>query len=274
MKKRRVSRLFLTIAMLICLTLGAGSVQAATTQTTSTVTRATVKNGWIKERAGWCYYVKGKKIVSQLRKINGATYYLGANGARKTGWYTVRSGNSYKSMQFAYDGKYTGKSKAVNANMMKKADAVIASQKISTCLTTDAQKKDALYKLYTYAKKNYTYRRVMEQFGRGKSLSYAQKTMINKTGNCYGFASSFAVLAKRATGLPVRVCWGTSTAFDKNRSQAHGWTEIKIGNTWYIFDTNAAKYSTRKDVKWYMQNSSSATMKKVYKKTAYEEILL
>ena len=45
MKKRRVSRLFLTIAMLICLTLGAGSVQAATTQTTSTVTRATVKNG-------------------------------------------------------------------------------------------------------------------------------------------------------------------------------------------------------------------------------------
>ena len=141
MKKRRVSRLFLTIAMLICLTLGAGSVQAATTQTTSTVTRATVKNGWIKESAGWCYYVKGKKIVSQLRKINGATYYLGANGARKTGWYTVRSGNSYKSMQFAYDGKYTGKSKAVNANMMKKADAVIASQKISTCLQQMHKKK-------------------------------------------------------------------------------------------------------------------------------------
>lgn len=32
------------------------------------------------------------------------------------------------------------------------------------------------------------------------------------------------------------------------------------------FDTNAAKYSTRKDVKWYMQNSSSATMKKSTKK--------
>ena len=114
----------------------------------------------------------------------------------------------------------------------------------------------------------------MGQFGKGKSLSYAKQTMLTGKGNCYGYASSFAVLAKRATGLPVRVCWGTSTAFNKSRSQLHGWTEIKIGSTWYIFDTNAAAYSGRKDVKWYMQNASSAAMKKVYKKTASENIIL
>lgn len=263
------------ITMLFCLTFGVVSIQAATTSTTAKSGKTvTVKNGWKKESAGWCYYVKGKKITNQLKKISGATYYFGSNGARKTGWYTVKSGNKYKAMQFAANGKYTGKSKAINASLMKKTDSVIKSQKISTGLTTDAQKKAALNKLYTYTKKNYKYGRIYGTFGKGKSLSYAQQTMLTGKGNCYGFAASFAVLAKRATGLPVRVCWGTSTAFNKSRAQLHGWTEIKIGNKWYVFDTNAAAYSTRKDVKWYMQNASSATMKKVYKKKASEDINL
>ena len=274
MKKRRFMQMFLVMTMLFCLTFGVVSTQAATTSTATSVKTTTVKNGWTKEKAGWCYYVKGKKITSQLKKISGATYYFGPDGARKTGWYTVRSGNTYKAMQFASNGKYTGKSKSVNASMMKKADAVIKNQKISTSLTTDTQKKAALNKLYTYTKKNYRYGRIMGQFTKGKSLSYAQQTMLTGKGNCYGFAASFAVLAKRATGLPVRVCWGTSTAFNKSRAQLHGWTESKIGNTWYVFDTNAAAYSKRKDVKWYMQNASSAAMKKVYTKKGSEDIVL
>lgn len=275
MKKRRFTTILFMITMLFCLTFGVVSIQAATTSTTAKSGKTvTVKNGWKKESAGWCYYVKGKKITNQLKKISGATYYFGSNGARKTGWYTVKSGNKYKAMQFAANGKYTGKSKAINASLMKKTDSVIKSQKISTGLTTDAQKKAALNKLYTYTKKNYKYGRIYGTFGKGKSLSYAQQTMLTGKGNCYGFAASFAVLAKRATGLPVRVCWGTSTAFNKSRAQLHGWTEIKIGNKWYVFDTNAAAYSTRKDMKWYMQNASSATMKKVYKKKASEDINL
>lgn len=271
MKKQR--RIFCVIAMLFCLIFGAVSTQAATTTTTASVKKTNVKNGWVKENAGWCYYVKGKKIISQLKKISGATYYFGSNGVRKTGWYTVKSGNTYKAMQFASNGKYTGKSKTVNASLMKKADSVIKGQKISTSLTTDAQKKAALKKLYDHMK-NYKYGRIMGQFGKGKSLGYAQQTMLTGKGNCYGYAAAFAVLAKRATGLPVRVCWGTSTAFNKNRAQLHGWTEIKLGNTWYVFDTNAAAYSKRKDVKWYMQKASSTAMKNVYKKTASEDIVL
>lgn len=271
MKKSKFAQIFLMLTMLFCLTFGTVCTQAATTATSTTTT---VKNGWKKEGGQYYYYVKGRKVTNQLKKISGATYYFGSNGARKTGWYTVKSGNTYRTMQFASNGKYTGKSKTVNAILMKKTDAVIKNQKISASLTTVAQKKAALSRLYTYVKNNYNYSRVMGQFGKGKSLSYAQQTIEKTAGNCYGFASSFAVMAKRATGLPVRVCWGTSTAFNKNRAQAHGWTEIKIGNTWYIFDINAAKYSSRKDVKWYMQNASSAVMKKVYKKTGSEDIVL
>lgn len=271
MKKTR--HLFFVITMLFCLSFGAISTQAAAATTTTSV-KTTVKNGWKKESAGWCYYVKGKKVTNQLKKISGATYYFGSNGVRKTGWYTVKSGNTYKAMQFASNGKYTGKSKTINASLMKKTDSVIKGQKISTSLTTEAQKKAAINKLYTYTKKNYKYGRIMGQFSKGKSLSYAQQTMLTGKGNCYGFAATFAVLAKRATGLPVRVCWGTSTAFNKSRAQLHGWTEIKIGNTWYIFDTNAVAYSKRSDVKWYMQKASSAAMKKTYTKKESEDIVL
>ena len=253
MKKTR--HLFFVITMLFCLSFGAISTQAAAATTTTSV-KTTVKNGWKKESAGWCYYVKGKKVTNQLKKISGATYYFGSNGVRKTGWYTVKSGNTYK---------------AINASLMKKTDSVIKGQKISTSLTTEAQKKAAINKLYTYTKKNYKYGRIMGQFSKGKSLSYAQQTMLTGKGNCYGFAATFAVLA---TGLPVRVCWGTSTAFNKSRAQLHGWTEIKIGNTWYIFDTNAAAYSKRSDVKWYMQKASSAAMKKTYTKKESEDIVL
>ena len=46
------------------------------------------------------------------------------------------------------------------------------------------------------------------QFTKGKSQMFAYLTMGMEKGNCYGVASAFAVQAKRATGLPVRVCWG------------------------------------------------------------------
>ncbi|CBL19408.1 hypothetical protein CK1_12480 [Ruminococcus sp. SR1/5] len=44
-------------------------------------------------------------------------------------------------MQFASNGKYTGKSKKANAELIKMTDSVLRSQKISASLTTTAQKK-------------------------------------------------------------------------------------------------------------------------------------
>lgn len=156
-------------------------------------------------------------------------------------------------------------------------DSVLRSQKISASLTTTAQKKTALQKLFNYSKK-YGYMRMKGfdgkplQFTKGKSQMFAYLTMGMEKGNCYGVASAFAVQAKRATGLPVRVCWGKSNVFNKNKWQPHGWTEIKIGNTWYTFDANAAGNKSRKDVKYYMQKSSS--MKKYYKTEGREDIVL
>lgn len=138
-----------------------------------------------------------------------------------------------KSMQFASNGKYTGKSKKANAELIKMTDSVLRSQKISASLTTTAQKKTALQKLFNYSKK-YGYMRMKGfdgkplQFTKGKSQMFAYLTMGMEKGNCYGVASAFAVQAKRATGLPVRVCWGKSNVFNKNKWQPHGWTETRL----------------------------------------------
>lgn len=75
--------------------------------------------------------------------------------------------------------------------------------------------------------------------------SYAFTFMRSSGGSCYHFASAFAVLAKKATNLPVRICVGTSNVFQPDVWQPHGWVEVKIGKKWYTFDPNAARYSKR-----------------------------
>ena len=56
-------------------------------------------------------------------------------------------------MQFASNGKYTGKSKKANAELIKMTDSVLRSQKISASLTTTAQRKTALQKLFNLFQK-------------------------------------------------------------------------------------------------------------------------
>lgn len=82
--------------------------------------------------------------------------------------------------------------------------------------------------------------------------------------------AAFAFLARRATGLPVRICVGTGKVFNSSVWQNHGWVEIKISGKWYTFDTNANRFSSLRKGKWFMQKRTSMEGK-VYKtqKTYY-----
>ena len=109
---------------------------------------------------------------------------------------------------------------------------------------------------------------------------YALDMMRSKAGSCYHFAAAYAFLVKRATGYPVRIGYGTSDAFRKGNFQPHAWCEIKIGNTWYTFDTNVAwaKKNNPDGVrlssgKCYMQKRSSM-VGKIYKNAKYVNVEL
>ena len=267
MKKERLYRKGLLLLLTFCLTFTSVPVMAAeelSVNVTATTAASAVKQGWVKEKVGYCYYFKGKKVTG-WNKIDGKKYYFGANGARKTGWYTIGNTSYYFNSQGVLQ-----KSKKIDAALVKTMDKILKSGKI----TESTADSTALKKLFTYCTKKFKYQRVMGfKPTSGWEYTYAKQMLTTKRGSCYHDAAAFAFLAKRATGLPVRICIGTSNAFNQKNWQAHGWVEIKIGNTWYTYDTNANRYSSLRKGKWYQQKRS-AMEGKVYKTQKTFNVLL
>ncbi len=253
--------IFLLLAVCLCL----GPVQSGMNTVKVSAASSKAKTGWVKEAGGYCYYYKaGKKYVNCMKTIKGKKYYFGADGVRKTGWYSVKNKSYYFDSQGVLQSK---KTKSINANLLKKMDSAIKKAGVKT----GTSKKNALKLLFNYVsnKSKFGYLRAERGFDcpKGWEYTYAKQMLTNKKGSCYHYAATFAFLAKRATGYPVRICWGQSNAFNKNTWQNHAWVEVKISGKWYTFDTNAACYSTRKvngkKINWYMQKSGTA--KKYFK---------
>lgn len=150
----------------------------------------------------------------------------------------------------------------LDTTLKKKLDSVIKAQKF-TQNTTDKKK---LQKLFNYTKTTFKYKRYMGGIPTAANWSskFAKEMLQTKNGSCYHDAAAFAYLARRATGLPVRICVGTSNAFNTSRWQSHGWVEIKISGKWYTFDTNANRFSSLRKGKWFMQKRT-AMEGKIYK---------
>lgn len=286
MKKMR-KRILLGITLLIiCICIGSTVVQAETTKAITATSKTAVKKGWVNSGTKRYYYVNGKKVINTWKTISKKRYYFGSDGAMKKGWQTISKKKYYfgsdgvmktgwysigsKSYYFNSQGVYVpSKTKAMDKTLLAKTDQIIKAAVSSKDSSTTKLKK-----LFNYVQKNYSYGRVMNFTGKsGWHYTYAKEIMTKKKGSCYHYAAAYAVLAKRATGLPVRICWGTSNAFNARRWQKHGWVEIKIGSTWYTFDPNAAKYSTLRTGKWYMQKLT-AMEGKIYKREKYVNVEL
>ena len=256
MKNVRKKLTMLLLMLVLCLSMGAVVSQAATT----TATTSTKKLNGLKKDAKtgkYYYYVNGVKLKNSWKTINKKMYYFGSDGAAKTStWYTLKVGSRYYSFYFnrygVKDARYT---KTIDSSLVKKMDAIIKTRKLSA--NTSSQKLNALKVLYNYVKTYYGYQRTVGfKSTTGWEYTYAKQIMVtNKKGSCYHFAAAYAFLVKRATGLPVRICLGTSNAFNASKWQPHAWCEVQIGSNWYTFDPNATKFSTRK-INWYKRSHS------------------
>lgn len=267
MRRKGILRKLVVLSTVLCLGLGSIPAQAAAIPTAAEAAeqKEEIKNGWVKEKIGYCYYKNGKKLT-KWQTIAGKKYYLGTNGARKTGWYSMGS----KSYYFDSKGVYK-KSKAIDAKLLSTMDKVIKAQKItdSTADKTALKKLDAeLKKKDKKGKYVYGYKNAMgfhpATAKKGWENKFAKEMIVGKKGSCYHDAAAFAFLAKRATGLPVRICLGNATLMSSKKWQEHGWVEIKIGKTWYTYDANADKYAKLRKGKWLCQKRS-AMEGKIYK---------
>ena len=106
---------------------------------------------------------------------------------------------------------------------------------IDICTVGDMRQKNQLESCFNYFVAGSEYER-KQDFPVGEwTGSYATDILLNGKGNCYNYAAAFAYIAK-GLGYEARVCTGTVTSSLGGRT-LHAWTEVKMGNTWYVFDT-------------------------------------
>lgn len=163
--------------------------------------------------------------------------------------------------------------RAAADSVIEAQDAEIpqALQKLKKSPKLKEAQKESLEKLFEYvSSEDFGYAReslANRQYrlkNKNWYLSYANAMLATKKGSCYSFAAAYAVLAKRATKLPVRVCVGKSILSDKAFWQEHAWVEVKVSGKWCTFDPNGARfYKTR--TTWAFISAKEA--KKTYRKT-------
>ena len=101
--------------------------------------------------------------------------------------------------------------------------------------STDSR-ESKLKKCYYYLSKKYSYTRYYTNlYPKAKSMQTMAYDMLSKkTGNCHRYAASFAYIAT-VLGYDARVIVGDISS-NHGGMTPHGWTEVKIGKSWYIFD--------------------------------------
>ncbi len=179
-----------------------------------------------KNKNGW-WYVLGGKVqfnftgLADYPNENGWWYINGGKvnfnytgvAKNKNGWWYVTDSQVLFDDALTYAAQFVGK-------YTKTSQSV--SEKLQTCF-------NALWK-------NYTYKRYYETPSAASMPQYAIDMFKNKQGNCYRYAAAFAYIAK-ALGYETRVGVGQISAAAGGMTP-HGWTEVKVGSTWYICDAN------------------------------------
>lgn len=127
-------------------------------------------------------------------------------------------GNLY----FDEEGRYTTE----NEELDERLNAIVEE------LTDDSMTRDEKMRtLFCYIRDNYTYlKRPLISAGQtGWEADYALFFLTNGRGNCHNFAATFCLLC-RELGLPAY------TVVGQVLNGPHGWVEIKLDGTVYMFD--------------------------------------
>ena len=172
---------------------------------------------------GW-WYIKGGQVDFTY---NGLAYYKG-------NWYYMEDGKlnwnyngivsipGYRKSYNVKNGKVSGGLIPPTAELAQKADKILQS------LGYDLDKAGQdLHKAFNWCVMSY---QVYTTGGDKGTAYYATYGMNNHRGNCYCMAASFVVLA-RELGYEAYEISGYIAG-----TYIHSWSEVKIGNTFYVFD--------------------------------------
>ncbi len=202
------------------------------------------------------------KLAGGPRSIDGKYYYFGDNGCAITGWKIVGSKNYYFGSDFcAVTGwfqnggyyYYGGSDGAIltdctvdgyklDSNGRRQAATGLEGRVLSVIASctndsmSDLKKLEACYK---WVINNCSYKRDYAdptKLASGWTSKYALEMLSGRKGNCYRYAAAVAYLAE-GLGYDAKVVTGKIVAYGGGMT-AHGWAEVVIDGSTYIFDAN------------------------------------
>ena len=147
-----------------------------------------------------------------------------------------------------------------NSELMGMAAAVV-----NESTTLNMKRSKQLESCFNYVAEILSYERRMEVPTGNWTAAYAENALSTGKANCYGYAAAFAYIAD-GLGYDARVCVGT-VASSLGGQTAHAWTEVRVGNKGYIFDT---EMQDSKGSGYYKQTYNSYPAKPIYKTTSYD----
>ena len=163
--------------------------------------------------------------------------------------YALRGGQlltngSYGEYQFDENGFYTTGSEEVDALL----DAAIAD-----CTTEEMTQEEMLRACYDYVR-DYKYLGRNAALGEDvktppyeQLLDYAEKILSTGKGDCYNFAASFCLLARRL-GFEAACVIGECTYVWNWKPIAHGWVEITRDGQTLLYDPQIENYNIRAQI--------------------------
>lgn len=184
-----------------------------------------IGTGWYKKDGTKYYYLSGK-LVTGWKKISGKTYYF--SKSKKNKGKLIRNTIIDDGKKAYYVDSYGVRVTAKEVNLAVKF--------VQAHTEEDWSKAEKLKACYKYLWKNYPYQRFYETPSPAKMPGYANYMFSSKQGNCYRYAAALAYIAK-VIGYKSGVGVGTISAIGGGMTP-HGWTEIKVGDAWYVFDAN------------------------------------
>ena len=240
--KKRLLQVLCVVMMLSCLSVflwspAAGAVDYESNITAQaesgdgdTVTPPAEEDPPTEERTGWYtdpetgwkyYYSKSGKMTTGWKKISGKYYYFYYKGEHRGAMAKNKIVGTSSSGYYYVD--RTG---------VRITDAQIKQAvKIVRKATNSSQSRyQKLLSSFLYVSRNYYYTSSPANPSAKKMPVFANEMMSSGHGNCFRYAATNAYIG-RVLGYDTRVAIGTV-----NRTTRHGWAEIKVDGTWYIFD--------------------------------------
>ena len=198
----------------------------------------TIRQAGLFDFDGWTYLAEDETgrifADSSLHRFDGHVYY-----ARRGG--QLLKNESLGEYRFDENGVYTTGREAVDALL----DEAIAA------FEEDGMTQDELLRAcydyvrdYKYLGRNAAYGPEVKTPPYEELLDFAEKILTTKKGDCYNFAASFCLLARRL-GFEADCVIGECGYVWNWRPIAHGWVEITQNDQTLLYDPQIENYNIR-----------------------------